>query len=434
MPFKSQSQRKLFWAKVGRGEISRKTAEEWEKHTPRRKLPEHVKKSQLGGQQAGAVSMNTPTVQASQPMNAPTATPASMTVTKTGQVKYAAWADEFEKIAVSKWKAVMRAGGLGAGELSRLQQATIPRAIRVGRGAAAQVQKLESGGSPLLDYSRNITGLRRGSYEQAAKKGLKITEHKTDPQRYVSNIKDTIESLKRGNLGDAYAGAREAIKETPTMMAGTVAGGGMALPGKRIVLAPEQNVIASQAGLERGSQERRGVLAITKRHEVDEQLEKMRQAAAGQRVGWTPYRDPPANLRQAWAKAEKHPLLRGMRAAMGVPERVLGAYQRGAGKILGPESRVTKTLGSAAEKARLMRLSGSVPAGKMPAGKHLTPGVITRESANLAMMPEGTRKAFQDIRAGAEPQMLAPYGLEYGLAPSPQTHRKIMRAFNRGEL
>jgi len=44
MPFVSESQRKLFWAKVGRGEISRPVAEEWEAATPKnKKLPERAK-------------------------------------------------------------------------------------------------------------------------------------------------------------------------------------------------------------------------------------------------------------------------------------------------------------------------------------------------------------------------------------------------------
>ncbi len=45
MPFKSKAQRRLFWAKVGRGEISKEKALEWEKETPNKKaLPERLKK------------------------------------------------------------------------------------------------------------------------------------------------------------------------------------------------------------------------------------------------------------------------------------------------------------------------------------------------------------------------------------------------------
>ena len=43
MPFRSQSQRRLFYAKMKRGEISKKTVAEWESET-RGKLPERAKK------------------------------------------------------------------------------------------------------------------------------------------------------------------------------------------------------------------------------------------------------------------------------------------------------------------------------------------------------------------------------------------------------
>jgi hypothetical protein len=45
MPFKSESQRRLFWAKVNRGEISKEKALEWEHETKKKHLPEKVKAS-----------------------------------------------------------------------------------------------------------------------------------------------------------------------------------------------------------------------------------------------------------------------------------------------------------------------------------------------------------------------------------------------------
>jgi len=42
MPFKSQAQRRKFYAMAARGEISRKKVQEWESHTPKGKLPEKV--------------------------------------------------------------------------------------------------------------------------------------------------------------------------------------------------------------------------------------------------------------------------------------------------------------------------------------------------------------------------------------------------------
>lgn len=49
MPFRSSSQRRLFYLKANRGEIPKSTVEEWEAATPKgKKLPEHVKKAEPG--------------------------------------------------------------------------------------------------------------------------------------------------------------------------------------------------------------------------------------------------------------------------------------------------------------------------------------------------------------------------------------------------
>lgn len=48
MPFKSESQRRLFYAKMKRGEISRATVDEWEKETGSKKLPKYVKGGKRG--------------------------------------------------------------------------------------------------------------------------------------------------------------------------------------------------------------------------------------------------------------------------------------------------------------------------------------------------------------------------------------------------
>lgn len=50
MPFKSQAQRRKFYAMKARGEISPETVKEWEDATPKgKKLPYHVKKSYDAG-------------------------------------------------------------------------------------------------------------------------------------------------------------------------------------------------------------------------------------------------------------------------------------------------------------------------------------------------------------------------------------------------
>jgi len=44
MPFKSESQRRLFYAKAKSGEIPKATVKRWEKETPNKKLPERLGK------------------------------------------------------------------------------------------------------------------------------------------------------------------------------------------------------------------------------------------------------------------------------------------------------------------------------------------------------------------------------------------------------
>ncbi|MHA2333223.1 MAG: hypothetical protein ACXAEU_14475 [Candidatus Hodarchaeales archaeon] len=45
MPFKSEAQRRFFHAAVNRGDMRKKTLNKWEEHTPKKKLPERVKKA-----------------------------------------------------------------------------------------------------------------------------------------------------------------------------------------------------------------------------------------------------------------------------------------------------------------------------------------------------------------------------------------------------
>ncbi len=44
MPFKSEAQRRLFYAKAKRGEMSKATVKRWEDETPKKKLPERLGK------------------------------------------------------------------------------------------------------------------------------------------------------------------------------------------------------------------------------------------------------------------------------------------------------------------------------------------------------------------------------------------------------
>lgn len=47
MPWKSEAQRRLFYAMASRGEISQETLERWKRETGGRKLPERVSKDAI---------------------------------------------------------------------------------------------------------------------------------------------------------------------------------------------------------------------------------------------------------------------------------------------------------------------------------------------------------------------------------------------------
>jgi hypothetical protein len=60
MPFKSKAQRRLFWAKVNRGEISEAKAKEWEHETKSKaSLPEHVSKKEAAVSHAYTLGIQT---------------------------------------------------------------------------------------------------------------------------------------------------------------------------------------------------------------------------------------------------------------------------------------------------------------------------------------------------------------------------------------
>lgn len=47
MPWKSEAQRRLFYAMASRGEITQETLERWKRETGDRKLPERVSKDAI---------------------------------------------------------------------------------------------------------------------------------------------------------------------------------------------------------------------------------------------------------------------------------------------------------------------------------------------------------------------------------------------------
>jgi hypothetical protein len=71
--------------------------------------------------------------------------------------------------------------------------------------------------------------------------------------------------------------------------------------------------------------------------------------------------------------------------------------------------------------------------GTLPAGKHFDPRVILRESENVASLPPEVKERMLRFRKG-EVQTLEPYGFTYGQSLPPDVQRRIMKAFEAGEI
>lgn len=437
MPFKSESQRRLFWAKVGRGEISRKTAEEWESHTPKKKrLPERMKqekRSQVGSSPAAAVSGNTPTVQATAPMNMPTTPSAESTVTKVGQVMYAAWADEFEKLAAPRWKQILRAGGLGAEELGKLTKAD------------------------LLNYGKEVTGLERGTEALIKKHNLPpvytpLSEE--GKKQLLTSIADKAKRLK----------ASEALKDARTYLSSRLS---ELTPGMSTPIGTHVNpkLLHSAFGSEEASPlGRRAIEAITMRHEADEALarkkfyskvltpKRMLESSIGAKPlpagGWAfgggvPTELPPdmksymefaQGLVTGQAKAARvkgQSRGRILKRMHSVP--VVGRKLHALGQQMETSAPLIERRALSSIPSRRLELASK---GQAMTGMHINPDVITRESSHVATMPPEAQEAFSRIRgrAGAEQEHLGPYGFRYGTATPPKIRRAIMKAFERGEI
>jgi hypothetical protein len=331
------------------------------------------------------------------------------TVTKVGQVKYAAWADEFEKIAAPRWKQLMRMGKITPDLERRLVKGKV------------------------LDYAKEISGLNRGSDALAKRYGIKIKE--VDPQALGREVTGLKESLRKLKPGQAISHAKNVAEEAPGFLA-QLSGGGFALPlTNTAYLAPKANVIRhSIPSTSESTLAPEAVKAITKRHEVRELIEAARQKARGGRGYWAITRKPQGAEEQALAKMfGDNPVQKVLRGGHSIAERVLGGASKASRGIHGG---VSKRLQDLQTKVRQSRKAITIPKGELPIGKHYDPNVIMDESANIATMPVGARQAFKKLRTspGAESSVLAPHNFQYGTAPSKKVRRSIMRAFNREQI
>lgn len=362
------------------------------------------------------------------------------------------FSDEFEKLAAPRWKKMLRAGKLDEVHKNILRRLRVSDpAMESLRGSGMVRERAAHAADPkvfrkafqqstgqvpstALNYSKEIAGLERGSEAIAKKKGIRIIEGSFP--KAMRQADRAREALRKGDLRGVTSHGKAALTEGIGSLS-TVGGGGLAIPfGKKptILLNPLTNAIAVSAGAIPGTRARKGILAVTKRHEVNEQLAGAAQKATGGRTsGWYITRPPSGDLEEAMSKdlAEK-----------AIPyARVVERLGQGAGAVESAASKhvplVGKLISHGASKVKqksqdILKIVNKLKT-ELPAGKHMSPDVIMRESKDVATMPSRVQSAFRKLRNPAEMRMMG-NRFEYGTAPSRSVRKQIMGGFNRGEI
>lgn len=133
MPFQSEAQRRLFWAKVNEGEISKAKALEWEHETPNRKLPMHKNKKTAMDKIAAvkearrmdpnALKAHLNTLRASSAAKRVSAAPAAAASVK----------PSFDPVAIQKQRYLARSGGGPMSAMTTTASAKIAAVIELQR-------------------------------------------------------------------------------------------------------------------------------------------------------------------------------------------------------------------------------------------------------------------------------------------------------------
>jgi len=282
------------------------------------------------------------------------------------------FADELEKIATSRWKAAIRAGEIGAGEVKRLRKAD------------------------LLNYSREISGLNVGTKNIAKKLGIEVKD--------LSKMPKPRKRVSSKEFQNVLSGEAETV--SPAMASQLAQGGGgyAAYPQGRVA-------VVGGPGSERFLQGtkgdvRSGLDALARRHEIDELRSAIKRGVDRpvSEIEGRPMFQVSASIKPTAAQKKK------------IESAAKKAESRGRTDVA-EEMRKTITEG--------------VPYSQL--GSHISPDVILRESYNVATLPPGVRSGISKNRMG-ESMALRPHGLTYGTAISPQARRRILKSFERGEL
>ena len=376
--------------------------------------------------------------------------------------------DEIEKIAASKWRQMLRAGGIGAEDVARLQSARRP------------------GGGALLDYAREIAGVDTGTRALARK--YKIPFFERDPS---ATRESALQALRQGNLREAARTGAKALEGKAVQKATRHTGGGLSLGGV-VAVDPNNAAVriardqAAARGAQLSQQDIDAMNAMVRRHEVREAVEikkrlfpqlkpkaLLEQAALlrkPKRVGWiVPSADPTADLSSIQDPAmrdkvrqyirltrEKNKALRaqhmqGAKAVVDVNKSMADvggrvgkrisdigrkAKAKGipmAGRVQSAGSKMQANAAYSPEFAR-KHMEASAPAsatGAATIGQHLSPAPVLEESYLSPMMPGAAQRSMRSMRELGEVPLLKRYGIEYGVAPTPQQTRRVMSEWSR---
>jgi len=413
MPFKSEAQRRFFHAAKARGEIEPGVVKEWERHTPKdEKLPERVRSKEAARAYGfcdelekialttamypppaalrllnRAAARSAPNLRrASAPALHQERTALERAVARTNRDAMGKAAGEgMEKAALAAWKRVLRAGQLGAEDVSRLLQHGV------------------------LDYGKETRGIHRGLQGLAERHGVdrlqpSVRELGGELGKKLmgqpSRAKEVGEQLRLARMGEGYmSGVRPVTINV---------GGAPLVVGHRPVTIEAPSVSPMLRDV--GGQSRESLDALLRSHEMDEAVIK------GQALSRT------GSLGKDWV-VEK--------PVEGLKERVEGAYLHRMRPQIAQLAEEGVALGPFSSSALLRALPKKK--GHVVRGVHQSPEVLMRESTRLATLPPEVRERMLKLRTG-EVETLSPFGFVYGQTPTPGTRKRILKAFEAGEI
>ena len=323
-----------------------------------------------------------------------------------------AFFDEFDKIAASKWREMLRAGGISSGGAGKLRGA-----LRPGIGPVRSGEVLHGG--PLLDYGREAAGIESGT--QNILQRLKAKMHTFSPREAVSQVPGAILNKP---------GAREALKNQAMAVGiGSMGGGYAAVPAlNEAFTSPATSILT------RGTKGdvRKGVDVLARRHEADE-LRAVAHGIAQKDVH--PFRV----ARSSQGTLKDRIMTTQSDAARGLLEKAQewGKKLRGS-NISSPSwapglGKKVQDVGKGLEGGAATGKTALPPKGKILSGQHMSPFPVLQEGMHSPMLDPGVARKMRPFRQG-EIETLGPMGYQHGVATPPSVARGIQKANLQGKF